>query len=203
MYYLVGGSEILHQLRLVVYPIGSLSHHLQGFKNIQGGCLGFLNHQMHWVDSLILVVSTKTSWKATWRADQRFCSSVPTRIPQAVFRLEKDGGLTNHFGWKKRVGNIDLGGGFKYFLFSSLPVEMIQFDDHIFQMGWNHQPVMEGSQSQVNSWKKFCSGRLHGSWSGACKGVSAASWKPRLDRISMTWCLKQLCPPGRYTYIYT
>ena len=32
-----------------------------------------------------------------------------------------------------------LGGGFKYFLFSSLPEEMIQFDDHIFQMGWNHQ----------------------------------------------------------------
>ena len=28
----------------------------------------------------------------------------------------------------------------KYFLFSSLPGEMIQFDDHIFQRGWfNHQ----------------------------------------------------------------
>ena len=34
----------------------------------------------------------------------------------------------------------NLGGGFKYFLFSSLPGEMIQFDEHIFQMGWfNHQ----------------------------------------------------------------
>ena len=33
-----------------------------------------------------------------------------------------------------------LGGGFKYFLCSSLPGEMIQFDEHIFQMGWfNHQ----------------------------------------------------------------
>ena len=32
-----------------------------------------------------------------------------------------------------------LGGGFKHFLFSSLFEEMIQFDDHIFQMGWNHQ----------------------------------------------------------------
>ena len=32
-----------------------------------------------------------------------------------------------------------LGGGFKYFLFSPLPGEMIQFDEHIFQMGWfNH-----------------------------------------------------------------
>ena len=26
-------------------------------------------------------------------------------------------------------------GGFKYFLFSPLPGEMIQFDEHIFQMG--------------------------------------------------------------------
>ena len=29
----------------------------------------------------------------------------------------------------------DLGGGFKYFVFSSLSGEMIQFDEHIFQMG--------------------------------------------------------------------
>jgi len=28
-----------------------------------------------------------------------------------------------------------LPGGFKYFSFSSLPGEMIQFDEHIFQMG--------------------------------------------------------------------
>ena len=36
-----------------------------------------------------------------------------------------------------------LGGGFKYFLFSPLPGEMIQFDYcNIFQMGWNHQLVM-------------------------------------------------------------
>ncbi len=33
-----------------------------------------------------------------------------------------------------------LGAGFKYFFFSPLPGEMIQFDEHIFQMGWfNHQ----------------------------------------------------------------
>ena len=31
-------------------------------------------------------------------------------------------------------------GGFKYFLSSPLPGEMIQFDEHISQMGWNHQP---------------------------------------------------------------
>ena len=39
--------------------------------------------------------------------------------------------------------NACLGGGFKYFLFSPLFGEMIQFDEHIFQMGWfNHQPVV-------------------------------------------------------------
>ena len=30
---------------------------------------------------------------------------------------------------------------FQIFLFSPLPGEMIQFDEHIFQMGWNHQPA--------------------------------------------------------------
>ena len=34
-----------------------------------------------------------------------------------------------------------LGGGFKQLLFAPLPGEMIQFDDHILQMGWNHQLV--------------------------------------------------------------
>ncbi len=33
----------------------------------------------------------------------------------------------------------DLGGGFKYVFFLPLPGEMIQFDEHIFQTGWNHQ----------------------------------------------------------------
>ena len=37
------------------------------------------------------------------------------------------------------------GGGFKCFLFSSLFGEDVQFDEHIFQMGWfNHQPECEG-----------------------------------------------------------
>ena len=37
---------------------------------------------------------------------------------------------------------VNLGGGFEDFLFPSLPGEMIQFDEHIFQMGWwNHQLV--------------------------------------------------------------
>ena len=43
---------------------------------------------------------------------------------------------------KGRVGfQVYLGGGFKYFLCSSLPRKMIQFDENIFQMGWfNHVP---------------------------------------------------------------
>ena len=40
-------------------------------------------------------------------------------------------------------GDIYLGGGFKYFLFSPLLGEDFHFDEHIFQMGWfNHQLVM-------------------------------------------------------------
>ena len=45
-----------------------------------------------------------------------------------------------YIGYKSRnEGNVgshgELGGGFKYFLFSPLPEEMIQFHEHIFQMG--------------------------------------------------------------------
>ena len=44
-------------------------------------------------------------------------------------------------GWWELTIFQFLGGGFKYFLFSPLLGEMIQFDEHIFQMGWfNHQP---------------------------------------------------------------
>ncbi len=28
---------------------------------------------------------------------------------------------------------------FIFFIFTPIPGEMIQFDEHIFQMGWNHQ----------------------------------------------------------------
>ena len=35
--------------------------------------------------------------------------------------------------------NTKLGGGFKYFLCSSLLGEDSHVDEHIFQMGWNHQ----------------------------------------------------------------
>ena len=44
--------------------------------------------------------------------------------------------------------NTRLGGGFKYFLCSSLFGEDFQFDEHIFQMGWfNHQPVRIGDKN--------------------------------------------------------
>ena len=48
-------------------------------------------------------------------------------------------GTTRVFGGTMEVDGCCLVGGFKYFLFSSLPGEMIQFDEHIFQRGWNHQ----------------------------------------------------------------
>ena len=43
----------------------------------------------------------------------------------------------NYLIWGRGIPK--LGGGFKYFSFSPLPGEMIQFDEHVFQMGWfNH-----------------------------------------------------------------
>ena len=52
---------------------------------------------------------------------------------------------TRSFGWVYYGLLVDclalLGGGFKYFLFSPLFGEDFHFDKHIFQMGWNHQPV--------------------------------------------------------------
>ena len=46
-------------------------------------------------------------------------------------------------GKKFNTGSVmgNLGGGFKHFLFSPLPGEMIQFDEHIFQMGWFNQQL--------------------------------------------------------------
>ena len=55
-------------------------------------------------------------------------------------------------GYILLLNQLELGGGFKYFLFSPLPGEMIQFDEHIFQMGWfNHQLVNLESTSW-SSW---------------------------------------------------
>ena len=51
---------------------------------------------------------------------------------------------------KPRQRNCILGGGFKHFLFLPLPGEIIQFDEHIFQMGWfNHQPENIGGKDSI------------------------------------------------------
>ena len=55
------------------------------------------------------------------------------------------GPFRNHYFGQPHI-YLYLGGGFKDFLFLPLPGEMIQFDEHIFQVGWfNHQPVNAGS----------------------------------------------------------
>ena len=80
-------------------------------------------HLLRW-----LIMKNRTCHNA-WRV-------VPVEVRQAIdpsFR-----GLV----WSEPV-ELYLGGGFRYFLFSPLPGEMIQFDEHIFQMGWfNHQLVI-------------------------------------------------------------
>ena len=43
----------------------------------------------------------------------------------------------------------NLGGGFKYVLFSPLFGEDSQFDEHIFQRGWNHQLAMFEKMSEL------------------------------------------------------
>jgi len=51
-------------------------------------------------------------------------------------------GLQYHKPWSNDPYEL-IGGGFRYLLFSTLPGEMIQFEKHIFQMGWiNHQLVL-------------------------------------------------------------
>ena len=49
------------------------------------------------------------------------------------------------------VGTSHLGSGFNYFLFSALCEEDVQFDEHIFQMGWfNHQlAIPPGHHMQI------------------------------------------------------
>ena len=64
------------------------------------------------------------------------------------------------------VGDPDpnLGGGFKYVLFSPLPGDMIQFDEHIFQMGWNHLhlPLLLGAAGRsLLDYLDWWGGRIH------------------------------------------
>ena len=50
--------------------------------------------------------------------------------------MQKKSGIV--WGWSLKN---DLGGGFKYFLCSSLFGEIIQFDEHIFQVGKSLEPT--------------------------------------------------------------
>ena len=65
------------------------------------------------------------------------------------------------------VGRICfLGGGFNFFLFSPLPGAMIQFDEHMFQMGWcNHHLVLVFNFFEKIGLVAFCSstscGKIH------------------------------------------
>ena len=47
-----------------------------------------------------------------------------------------------------------VGCGFKYFLFLPLPGEMIQFDEHIFPIGWRNQLVLN-NQFSLCKWSKL------------------------------------------------
>ena len=63
------------------------------------------------------------------------CAQLNSTNPKALLlRPVREVAEVHEFSchWEK------LGGGFK-FLLSPLPGEMIQFDEHIFRMGWNHQ----------------------------------------------------------------
>ena len=51
--------------------------------------------------------------------------------PNFLGHLSKQSDLINWSRWWFQI----------FFLFSPLLAEMIQFDEHIFQLGWNHQPV--------------------------------------------------------------
>ena len=66
----------------------------------------------------------------------------------------------SHLGKRNVIFN-NLSGGFKYFLFSLLLREMIlPILTNIFQMGWNHQPVMHfgmGISGICWFWRGYCS----------------------------------------------
>ncbi len=65
----------------------------------------------------------------------------PVRVAHTIYWGLYEGNLIKNL-LTFMIHCYNLGGGFKYFLFSTLPGEMIHFDEHIFQMGWNHQLAM-------------------------------------------------------------
>ena len=72
-----------------------------------------------------------------WGCFALFCTTLSVKLP-TVLRPLKRGVINGGFGVSiggVRIVRVVLGGGFKYFLSSPLLGEMIQFDEHIFQMG--------------------------------------------------------------------
>ncbi len=71
-------------------------------------------------------------WSSPWT--WHVCESLQHLwlLPWKQFQCEME--LFKH----RRQRSSHLGGGFRYFLFSTIFGEMIQFDEHSFQMGWNH-----------------------------------------------------------------
>ena len=56
--------------------------------------------------------------------------------------------------------NGNLGGGnSNMFIFTSIPGKMIQFDEHIFEMGWNHQPGICFRTCSENKKGRLCTNR--------------------------------------------
>jgi len=50
--------------------------------------------------------------------------------------------------------NTQLGGGFTYFLFSTLPGEDFQFDEHIFSDGLVIQPPTSFHDNDTKPWER-------------------------------------------------
>ena len=105
---------------------------------------------------------------------------------------------------KKKIQRItlpqtNLVGGFKHFLCSPLFGEMIQFDDHIFQMGWNHQLVIVctwntwGRPTALMTWAKYHPSvgtydvllTTHWDWHGY--GLIYHKVKANVGKLYLTW----------------
>ena len=94
-----------------------------------------------------------------------------------------------HQTWEWRSDRHLLGGGFKYFLFSPLPGEMIQFDEHIFQMGWfNHQLEMVQSPPQIQVPKRIVCTSSNPWWS-----ASGLDWQTKQDFGERPWVYWAIC----------
>ena len=76
------------------------------------------------------------------------CNSFLQRCTSKILRLDEIGQVYSHTKRDQSPSKLDwivhicLGGGFKHFLFSPRKLGKISILTNIFQMGWNHQPVV-------------------------------------------------------------